>query len=567
MKRPSKDIIENRKYSLEIRLLMFYVIIEEIWALINGVLSVVIGMPKETTIMYLILAIFNPVYYFLAEVTGFEKVFINAYFVLLLLRTPVMWYYAGGIKAAGSILFVCEIIVFVMCMSGTSQRIFILLALVTNGVVISMAGRFMSMLTFQLTPQQSAAGNSVLGPSTSILIAVLLMKQKYEYVHERDAAIKSEKELARSNQLQKIFLANMSHEIRSPLGIVLGFNSLISESNDIKQIHEYSGNIEHAGKTLQTVINDILDYSKIESGKLDIIDVDYSFKELFDEICTDIAFRCEAKGLNFEHSADSSIPAYLKGDDVRIRQCMLNVLSNAVKYTEQGTVYFRARYDGLDENNMHKLSFEIKDTGKGISKEAIPKLFTAFQRVDEDHNRGIEGTGLGLAITKSLLDEMNGSIEVESELGVGTTFKMSISQSQSEVKALKKEEEEEISLKNVKVLVCDDTKMNLVIIQKFLTISGAEVTLVDSGQKCLEACKNEKFDILLLDHMMPEMDGIETLNYLRALDCPNKNIPVIMLTANAMAGAKQDYIRLGFNDYISKPVDRNKLLNSVASFL
>ena len=562
-------INEEREYPLELRLLQYFICAEEVWALFNLVMNAITKSPMSTIKMYLVFATVLPVYWIIAHFSKYEKYFISMYFVIYLLSLPFVWHFAGGTNASANVLFTAELVFFAMCLRGKRQKLFLILSVISSTMMSALpaitrgAYRPVVMSDFQII---DVSRN--MGLSTSILIVSLLLRQKKEYEKERDAAVKSEKELEKSNQLQKNFLANMSHEIRSPLGIVLGFNGLIAGSNDIDQIHEYSENITNAGKTLHTVINDILDYSKIESGKLDIINDDYSFKALINEIKNDIGLKSAEKGLSFKIKTDESIPTYLYGDNIRIKQCLLNLLSNAVKYTDQGTVSLDVTKEASEKEGYCKLKFIVSDTGKGISEDALPNLFDSFQRLDEGHNRGIEGTGLGLAITKSLIDEMNGSIEVDSKYGEGSTFTLYLEQKISD-KAYSMENHEvaNVDISGVNILAVDDTKVNLILIDKMLGKCDAKVTAVGSGEICLKVCAVNKFDVILLDHMMPEMDGVEVFKHLRSEDGLNKNTPVIMLTANAMAGANKEYMDLGFDGYVSKPINVQELKETIVDVL
>ncbi len=554
----------DRSQPLEIRLLQFFVIAEEVWALFNFIMSIVFNYPEATQKMYGIFAMSLLLYWLCGSFSGYQKVYINLYFILFLISNPFVWYYAGGNEASANILFVAELIAFVMCMNGVKQKVFIVLSLFSSTLVYALKAALPNYQPLAMTPIQLAHASRNIGITTSLLIIALLLKQKKEYARERDIAINSEKELEKSNQMQKNFLANMSHEIRSPLGIVLGFNGLISESNDLVQIHEYSQNIEHAGKTLNTVINDILDYSKIESGKLDIIDTDYSFKELISEVRNDIELKCAEKGLTFDLENDANIPQYLFGDNIRIKQCLLNLLSNAVKYTDKGTVTLSTQRLPSEQDGYCNIQFTVSDTGRGMKEETIPQLFDAFQRLDEGQNRGIEGTGLGLAITKNLLDEMNGTIEVQSEYGKGSVFTIRLLQQISAEQHDEVDEKQtENDISDLRILVVDDTKLNLSLIQKILVKQNAVVKTVDNGPDSLTECQKNKYDVILLDHMMPQMDGVEVFMHLRNEEGLNQHTPVIMLTANAMAGASKEYADLGFDGYVSKPIAPKALIDEI----
>ena len=558
----------GRDIPLEHRLLQFYMLSVEIWGIFNTIMSFVFDYPETSKKMYVCFIIYMTVQIFALYISRRNRHVINLFFIIMLITNPIVWFCAGGNDASANVLFVNEAIAFVMCMKGIKQKVYVILSLVSSTVVYVLMGAIPSVRPVAMTAIQKSNASRNIGMSTTILIVALLLKQKKEYVRERDVAINSEKELERSNQMQKNFLANMSHEIRSPLGIVMGFNGLIAESNDIDQVHEYSTNIDKAGKTLHTVINDILDYSKIESGKLDIIDCDYSYDELISEVKNDIGLKCSEKGLKFIIEDDSNIPGYLYGDNIRIKQCLLNILSNAVKYTDSGSVLLKIRLMESQREGYCKISFAVSDTGRGMKPETIPELFNAFQRLDEGQNRGIEGTGLGLAITKNLLDEMGGTIDVISAYGVGSTFTIALEQKVSDKQREKKVVAvDEVNLAGLKILAVDDTKLNLSLIQKLLVKKEIIVKTIDNGQDCLEDCAKNKYDMILLDHMMPEMDGVEVFKRLRQEDGLNKDTPVIMLTANAMAGAGKDYSDLGFDGYVSKPIAPNMLYEAIGNLV
>lgn len=563
-----KVMFGGREVSLEERLTRFFVLSVCVWNLLDAIISFAVKLPIAITLMYIAnliwIALTVGIGYAIHKINVFKYIYLSSNLLII----PVMWFFLGGADGSANILFVCLYVSMIMCFSGKVSNIYLAVSL----VITPISQRVGTMLPrpdwLIMDPRQKNICWSVVGLSTSAVIAALLIKLKSEYAKERDAAVASEKALEKSNLMQKNFLANMSHEIRSPLGIVLGFNDLIADSDDIEYIHEYSQNINKAGRTLRAVINDILDYSKIDSGKLDIIDTDYSFDEMIEEIRTDIKLKAGEKGLKFILNVDKNIPHYLNGDCVRVRQCVLNVLSNAVKYTSAGTITFEAlRVDNSDDS-VCTIKFIVKDTGRGISKDAIPKLFDAFQRLDEGINRGIEGTGLGLSITKNLLNEMGGTIEVDSTVGVGTTFTMVLNQKMaSNTNIIEESDVEDIDFTGKKALVVDDTKMNLTLISRFLIKFGMRSVVFDNGKDALADCVDNKYDIIFLDHMMPEMNGIETFKRLREMKGINENTPVIMLTANAMAGMSKEYLEMGFDGYVSKPIAINKLKAEIAKVL
>ena len=557
--------IGDRGSTLENRLLQYFIANELVWALVNMLFCFILRMPFATTICYAGVLFGTGAYFTLSHILKKDPYFRQFYYVLLMIQFPLLWYFAGGSRSSASILFVCQLTVFVMCLRGTAQKIFTLMSLISAGMIQGVS-RQLANPVYPMTDRQYAQGGAVLGLSTCLLIASVLIRQKREYKKELDSALESEKALEQSNSLQKNFLANMSHEIRSPMGIVLGFNNLILDCYDLDQIHEYAKDIKEAGATLLAVINDILDYSKIESGKLDIIESDYSFQGFIKEITRDVRLQCQAKGLELVTTVDEKVPNYLYGDVIRIKQCVLNLLSNSVKYTERGKIELAVCLEEPFEEGLYHLCFRVTDTGKGIAQEAIPNLFTAFQRLDEGANRGIEGTGLGLAITRNLVDEMNGTIEVESELGVGTSFYIRLSQKEGKQREEIAEVAEDGSLRGAKILVVDDVELNLVLVRKLLEKEQADITTINNGPDCLKEAEINRYDLIFLDHMMPEMNGVEVFQRLRESHGPNATTPVIMLTANAMAGASQEYLRMGFDGYISKPIAPNELKEAALRF-
>ena len=381
-----------------------------------------------------------------------------------------------------------------------------------------------------------------------------------EAVREADSA----------NRAKSDFLSNMSHEIRTPINAVLGMDEMILRESSESHIKEYAMDIQSAGNSLLTLINDILDLSKIESGKLSIVPVDYDLSSILNDLMNMIRFRAAAKNLSLEVEVDEYLPVGLHGDDIRIKQVITNILTNAVKYTPEGSVWFRV--SGRRDGNMEILHFEVEDTGIGIKSEDMSKLFSDFERIEEEKNRNIEGTGLGMSITQKLLSMMDSRLEVESEYGKGSKFFFDICQEITDDAAIGDFNErvraaaEGYTYENgfyapkAQILVVDDNKLNLKVFTSLLKQTGVQITEAESGQECLDITKEQKFDIIFLDHMMPEMDGIETLHKLKA-DSENLNIhtPVFVLTANAVSGAKESYLAEGFHGYVAKPINAQKL--------
>lgn len=413
-----------------------------------------------------------------------------------------------------------------------------------------------------------------------VIVIIYLMsaeKKAKESDEFRQAKLIAEK----ANQAKSDFLANMSHEIRTPINAVVGMNEMILRESKDKNVLEYASNIQSASRNLLNIINDILDFSKIESGKMEIYEHKYNLGELLDDVITMMEIRAQKKGLAFELFVEETLPEELYGDDSRIKQIMLNLLNNAVKYTLQGTVRFKVSGTRLEEEQKVRLKVSVEDTGIGIKEEEIKALFKGFQRLDLEKNRNIEGTGLGLAITHNLATMMNGNIEVESTYGEGSVFTLWLEQAvlgegcignfnEKYRKAETNEYDYEAMFHAVeaKVLVVDDNRMNLLVARKLLEMTGVQITEALSGTEALECMEREYYDLVLLDHMMPGIDGIETLKRARATEenkC--KNAPMIALTANAFSGVREMYLAEGFDDYLSKPINGKQLEEMIIKYL
>lgn len=374
------------------------------------------------------------------------------------------------------------------------------------------------------------------------------------------------------------FLANMSHEIRTPINAVLGMNEMVLRESGEEHVRGYALDIQSAGRTLLSLINDILDFSKLESGKMELVPVEYDFSSMIHDISNMIALKAKSKELDFNININDALPCRLLGDEIRIRQILINLLNNAVKYTEKGSITLCVSGDRDGEEEI--LHFCVEDTGIGMKEEEIPKLFKAYERIDEKRNRNIEGTGLGMSITMQLLDMMGSSLEVKSEYGQGSCFSFELRQEIIDGKPIGNLEERIqkqstghvhaalFSAPEAQILVVDDDAVNRKVFTGLLKRTKMQIEEASSGEECLRKVFAAHYDIIFLDHMMPDMDGIETIHRIHAKENhPCSSTPVIALTANAISGAKEMYLSEGFDGFLSKPIIPDKLEKLICSLL
>ena len=408
-----------------------------------------------------------------------------------------------------------------------------------------------------------------------------LSRTKKVVEEAKEEAEKAKEVAQQANRAKSDFLANMSHEIRTPINAVLGMDEMILQDCDDPKILEYAADIKRAGGLLLSLINDILDFSKIESGKMDILPADYDLGILLGETVEMIRAKARDKSLELELNIHPSTPVHLHGDEVRIRQIITNILTNAVKYTNEGKVTLTVSGKQLSQESV-QLYVSVRDTGIGIRKEDIGKLFDSFQRVEESRNRSIEGTGLGLSITMRLLNLMGSRLEVESIYGKGSEFYFYLEQKQTDEQVigddLQKYYQNEKSLfgatcqafraPGAKLLVVDDNEMNLKVFKGLLKNHDMQIDVAMSGRECLSLMEQNSYHIIFMDHQMPEMDGVETLKQTALLQNNlSKDAVMIILTANAISGAKEMFIKEGFRDYLSKPVSLPKLEQMILKYL
>lgn len=425
---------------------------------------------------------------------------------------------------------------------------------VVQEVVISLGIIFMSLIVAEIV-------NSLITEQNHRLLDALRKEKR------------SQQEAEAANMAKSSFLANMSHEIRTPINAILGMNEMILREEKDPAIRGYAGNIQASGNSLLSIVSDVLDISKIESGKLEIIPVDYEVNSLISDCCNMAAGRAKAKELELLVECADNVPMKLCGDETHIRQIIVNLLTNAVKYTEKGTV--KLIVSGRFTDGGFVLKVDVSDTGIGIAEENLPQLFTQFQRFDLQRNRNIEGTGLGLSIVKRLCDLMSGTITARSVLGSGSTFTVELPQKVVDSTpcggvnlnysaGAEHEYHHSFEAPEAKILAVDDLPVNLLVIANLLKETRIKIDTAGSGRECMDKCSQQKYDLILMDHMMPEMDGVQTFEKLHGdKSSPNFETPVIMLTANALAGMREQYMDVGFADYVSKPVRGAKLEEAI----
>lgn len=499
--------------------------------------------------------------------------------VLLLLLFPISFFTAGGFYSGMPEWFILCFIYISITLEGRRKGVFFLLCAFETLLCYYIAFQFPEVVA------RNTQRNSFFDSATSVILvgtltSVMLLFLKRLYEEENELSVRQKKEIEELNKAENHFFSSMSHEIRTPINTIIGLNEIILRGDISEDVAENARNIQGASKMLLTLINDILDLSKIQSGKMEIVNVSYETGILFSEIVNMIWIKAKEKGLEFRLHVDPSIPSMLCGDEVRIKQVLINLLNNAVKYTSEGSVSLSVRCERLTLNRV-RVWYSVEDTGLGVKKENIPYIFNAFKRVDEEKNRHIEGTGLGLSIVKQLVELMGGEINVNSVYTKGSTFSVMLEQDivddqelgtftlASRAKSRQTERyRQSFEAPDAHILVVDDNDMNLKVVRKLLAETKVQIDTASSGVECLKLTQNIHYEAILMDHLMPEMDGIECLHALRVQPgglC--RDVPVIALTANAGSNNQLLYKREGFSGYLAKPVSGALLEAAVLSIL
>ncbi len=499
--------------------------------------------------------------------------------VLLLTLFPVTFFSAGGFYSGVPEWFVLCFIYVCITLQGRRRIVFFGLCTVETMLCYGTAYYFpeITMPGFNQNALFDSAFSMIM---VGLLTSVLLMFLSRMYEEENALSQRQKKEIEELNRAENNFFSSMSHEIRTPINTIIGLNEIILREDISDEVAENARNIQGASKMLLSLINDILDISKIKSGKMEIVNVSYETGALFSEIVNMIWIKAKEKGLEFKLHVDSSIPSMLCGDEVRIKQILINLLNNAIKYTSEGSVTLSVRCERQGVNRV-RVWYSVEDTGMGVKKENIPYIFNAFRRVDEEKNRYIEGTGLGLSIVHQLVELMGGEISVNSVYTKGSTFIVSLDQDIIDEQALGtftltsrsrssdgEPYRQSFEAPDAHILVVDDNDMNLMVVTKLLLETKIQIDTASNGAECLRLTQNHHYDCILMDHMMPEMDGIECLHALRVQPgglC--QDVPVVALTANAGSDNQLLYRKEGFSGYLAKPVSGALLEAAVLSIL
>lgn len=499
---------------------------------------------------------------------------------LVLVLRPLAFFLVGGVENGGIVMFLLGGYYLVIILDGKFR---IVMVLIDTAIYITSI-----VLTYyypEYVPESAKSDNlyySVVQYVIGLAVLTILITFWTRILKkETDSAEEKTKELEELNRSQNRFFSSMSHEIRTPINTVLGLNEIILRQEDAsEEIKKDARNIQGAGKMLLALINDILDVSKIEAGRMDIVPVEYNVGDLLSEIVNMIWLKAEEKNLEFKVDVDPDVPTVLYGDEVRIKQILINLLNNAVKYTEKGSINLHIECERTDEETVY-LKIVVSDTGMGIKPEALPHLFDTFKRVDEEKNRYIEGAGLGLSIVKQLVELMDGEIAVSSVYSQGSTFTITLKQDVSSDESIGNIDisnastssdfekfEHSFRAPSARILIVDDNEMNLEVEKKLILGTEIKVELSLSGADALKKTLRHNYDVIFMDHLMPEMDGIECFEKIRRQDGGlNRNTPIIVLTANAGSENIEAYNNAGFDGYLVKPVSGMQLEKMLLSHL
>ena len=492
----------------------------------------------------------------------YQRCYFITIVVIFMFLFPVMFFKSGGYKGGMPSFYIFGILFTIFMLEGWLMFFCVWLELIIYIFTIGIAYYYPDTVIWFQSEKEIVVDvlTGVVVSSASLGVAMYLHFRIYK--KQQVFLTQAREEAMEANRAKSTFLANMSHEIRTPINVMLGMNEMILRESESREVVQYAKSVEKAGNYLLSLINNILDITRIESKKLDIIEEKFSLRQLVQEVCLIGAKQAEAKNLEFVVDVEETLPKYLEGDALHIKQVILNLINNAVKYTKKGKVFLEVCQE------EKQISFSVKDTGIGIKKEDMEALFDMFMRADIKRHRNIEGSGLGLTIAKELCEQMGGHIQAESIYGKGSNFTVYFPLKDAGTEKIgqwKVVEGEPVQEKRKKffaseaqILLVDDSEQNIQVITSLLRRTGVQLDTEASGFECIEKVRNKKYHLIFLDYMMPEMDGIETFHRLKK-EVNGQSVPVIALTADVSTGIHQHFLSEGFSDYLSKPVMWEKL--------
>lgn len=541
-------------------------------SLINGISSYVNNQDLGVFVINLGIALLSFSLLVYAYKSGrYQRCYVVTIVMIFLLMFPYLFFKSGGYEGGMVSFYMFGILFTVFMLEG---KIMFLVAFTEMAVYIGtiLIAYKNPETVIWFSSKKEIVTDLLMGFCASSISVAAAMYLHFRIYNKQQKILEEARIEAQSaNKAKSAFLANMSHEIRTPINVMLGMNEMILRESENEEIRQYAKSIERSGGYLISLINNVLDISRIESGKMKIEEGKYELRQLLEEIMLIGEKQAEQKSLKMNLILDETLPEYLFGDVIHIKQILLNLINNAIKYTQKGQIDLKI--SKIDQKSIEYIIFEVKDTGIGIKKENLTILFDAFMRADHKKNQQIEGTGLGLAIAKQLCELMGGNIRVESIYGKGSSFFVELPMKEASgerISDLKRKKQGAKQRKyfvapQAKILVVDDNKENRMVIKSLLKRTGMFVDLAQSGIECIEKLKENRYDLILLDYMMPQMDGIDTIRELKK--DPKFNIPVIALSADVTKGIEQTFLKEGFSAYLSKPVIWNKLEELLIRYL
>lgn len=492
----------------------------------------------------------------------YQRCYFITIVVIFMFLFPVMFFKSGGYKGGMPSFYIFGILFTIFMLEGWLMFFCVWLELIIYIFTIGIAYYYPDTVIWFQSEKEIVVDvlTGVVVSSASLGVAMYLHFRIYK--KQQVFLTQAREEAMEANRAKSTFLANMSHEIRTPINVMLGMNEMILRESESREVVQYAKSVEKAGNYLLSLINNILDITRIESKKLDIIEEKFSLRQLVQEVCLIGAKQAEAKNLEFVVDVEETLPKYLEGDALHIKQVILNLINNAVKYTKKGKVFLEVCQE------EKQISFSVKDTGIGIKKEDMEALFDMFMRADIKRHRNIEGSGLGLTIAKELCEQMGGHIQAESIYGKGSNFTVYFPLKDAGTEKIGRwkvvegepvqEKRKKFFASEAQILLVDDSEQNIQVITSLLRRTGVQLDTAASGFECIEKVRNKKYHLIFLDYMMPEMDGIETFHRLKK-EVNGQSVPVIALTADVSTGIHQHFLSEGFSDYLSKPVMWEKL--------